>query len=304
MDPNASYPRDMIGYGRSLPDPQWPGGARVAVLLTINYEAGGEMSILHGDEASEGALSDTPFPSYPGERSILVESSYEFGSRRGIWRLFDIVQSRGVKVSLFAVVMALERNPEVALAFAEAGHELVAHGYRWIDYRQMPEEEERALMQRAIEGIETLVGSRPVGWMTGRPSLNTRRLVVEEGFEYDRDALNDELPYWVEVEGRPHLVIPYSYDVNDMRYGSAQGGYVTGEDFFLSMKETFDVLYEEGATAPKLMAIGLHARTAGRAGRAGAVARFLDYALEHDGVWFATGRDVSDHWRRVHPYRG
>lgn len=302
MQGTEAYPRDMVGYGRSLPDPRWPGGARVAILLTINYEAGGEMSILHGDEASEGALSDTPFPSYPGERSILVESSYEFGSRRGIWRLLEIVQQRQIPVSLFGVVMALERNPEVAHAFAEAGHEIVAHGYRWIDYRTMPEDEERALMRRAIEGIDRLVGSRPHGWMTGRPSVNTRRLAVEEGFEYDRDALNDELPYWVKIAGQPHLVIPYSYDVNDMRYGSSQGGYITGEHFFTSLKETFNALYAEGAGEPKLMPIGLHDRTAGRAGRAAAVAQFLDYALEHDDVWFATGKQVSDHWRSVHPF--
>jgi peptidoglycan/xylan/chitin deacetylase (PgdA/CDA1 family) len=301
---NEAYPRDLIGYGRELPHAQWPNDARIAIVIAVNYETGGEMSILHGDRASEAALSDTPFPSYVGERSMLVESSYEFGSRRGIWRLFDIFQERSIRVNLFGVVMALERNPEVARAFAEAGHEIVAHGYRWIDYREVSEQQERELMQRAIEGIESLTGRRPAGWMTGRPSVNTRRRVVEHGFEYDRDALNDELPYGVEVEGRPHLVIPYSYDVNDMRYGSTQGGFVTGEDFYTYLRETFDQMYAEGATRPKLMSIGLHERTVGRAGRAWALTRFLDYVLEHDGVWFASGKEVADHWKSVHPYQG
>jgi peptidoglycan/xylan/chitin deacetylase (PgdA/CDA1 family) len=299
-----SYPRDMVGYGRALPDAQWPGGARLALLIAVNYEAGAEMSVLHGDPASEAALSDTPFPSYAGERSILVESSYEFGSRRGIWRLFDMVERRGIRVSLFGVVMALERNPAVAHAFAQAGHEIVAHGYRWIDHRTLGEDVERAYMRRAIEGIERLIGRRPTGWMTGRPSVNTRRLVVEHGFLYDRDALNDELPYWTDVGGRGHLVIPYSYDVNDMRYGSTQGGFVTGEHFLTYLKETFDVLYAEGAETPKLMSVGLHDRTAGRPGRAGAVARFLDYVLDHDDVWICTGQEVTEHWASVHPYRG
>jgi allantoinase len=298
------YPRDMIGYGRTLPDPKWPAGARLALTIAVNYEAGGEMSVLHGDAASEVALSDTPFPSYEGERSILVESSYEFGSRRGIWRLFRIIQERGIKVNLFGVVMALERNPEVARAFADAGHEIVAHGYRWIDYRTVPEEREREHMRRAIEGIERLTGRRPMGWMTGRPSINTRRLVVENGFLYDRDALDDELPHWVEVEGTPHIVIPYSYVDNDMRYGSTQGGLVTGEDLFTVLRETFDVLYAEGAEEPKLMSIGLHERTAGRPGRAGAVARFLDHVLAHDDVWICSGQELAEHWRSVHPYHG
>lgn len=300
MQSTTDYPRDMVGYGRHLPDPQWPGGARLAILVTINYEAGGESNILHGDEASEGVLSDTPIPALVGERSVMVESSYEFGSRRGIWRLFDLVESRGIHINLFGVVMALERNPEVASVFAEAGHEIVAHGYRWIDHRKLSEEHERSLMQQALDGIERLTGERPVGWMTGRPSLNTRRLVVEAGLRYDRDALNDELPYWVDVEGKSHLVIPYSYDVNDMRYGE-QGGFVTGEHFYSYLKESFDTLYSDGRTAPRMMSIGLHDRIAGRPGRAGSIARFLDYALERGDVWFCTGREVADHWRSVHP---
>lgn len=305
MSVDTEYPRDMVGYGRDLPHPRWPGGARIAIQIALNYESGGESNILHGDRASEGALSDTPFPAMEGERNWLVESAYEYGSRRGVWRLFDLFQERGIKVSLFSVVMALERNPEVARAFAAAGHEIVSHGYRWIDYREVDEETERALMRRAVEGIERLTGARPVGWMTGRPSMRTRSLVVEEGgFLYDRDALNDELPYWVEVGGADHLVIPYSYETNDMRYGSTQGGFVTGRDFADYLCETFDQLYAEGASAPKLMPIGLHERTVGRPGRAHGLARFLDHALAHEGVWFATGREIAEHWRREFPAPG
>jgi putative urate catabolism protein len=296
------YPRDLVGYGRELPDPRWPGGARLALQIAVNYEIGAESNILHGDDASEAALTDTPFGPLQGRRNWLVESAYEFGSRRGIWRLFDMLQQRGMKACLFGVVMALERNPEVARAFAEAGHEVVAHGYRWVDHSVLSEEEERARLRRAVEGIERIIGERPVGWMTGRPSMRTRELVVEEGgFLYDRDALNDELPYWVQVHGRDHLVIPYSFECNDMRFGSEQGGFVTGRDFCDYLTDAFDLLYEEGATQPKLMTIGLHERTAGRPGRAHGLARFLDHVRAHDDVWVATGREIAEHWRREFP---
>jgi putative urate catabolism protein len=298
----GAYPRDLVGYGRELPHPQWPHDARIAISIAVNYEIGAEMNILHGDAGSEALLSETPYPSYAGERCLIVESAYEFGSRRGIWRLFDIVQARRISVTLFGVVMALERNPEVARAFAAAGHEILAHGYRWIDYRALSEDEERDHMRRAVEGVERLTGHRPAGWMTGRPGVRTRRLLVEQGFEYDREAVDDELPYWTEVEGRPHLVVPYSFDANDMRYGSTQGGFVTGEHFFTYLRETFDQLYEEGATQPKLMSIGLHDRIAGRPARARAFARFLDHALARDRVWFCTGKQVADHWRQTHPH--
>ena len=299
---SENYPRDLIGYGRKPPHPQWPGGARLAIVFAVNYEAGGESNVLHGDAASEGALSDTPFGPQIGRRNWLVESAYEYGSRRDIWRLFDLFQRRQMKVCLFGVVMALERNPEVARAFAEAGHEIVAHGYRWIDHAELSEIDERAYMARAVAGLERITGKRPVGWMTGRPSMRTRELVVEEGgFLYDRDALNDELPYWVRVHERDHLVIPYSYESNDMRFGSAQGGFVTGRDFCDHLTDAFDQLYEEGATEPKLMSIGLHERTVGRPARAHGLARFLDHVRAHNDVWVATGREIAEHWRRVHP---
>lgn len=296
------YPRDLAGYGRDAPDPRWPDGARIAVQIAVNYEAGAESNILHGDRASEAALTDTPFGPLVGGRNLLVESAYEYGSRVGIWRLLDMIEARGIKVSLFGVVQALERNPDVATAFHGAGHEIVAHGYRWIDHAELDEATERDFMRRAVEGIARLTGERPVGWMTGRPSMRTRSLVVEEGgFLYDRDALNDELPYWVDVDGRDHLVIPYSYETNDMRYGSATGGFVTGRDFGDYLCDAFDQLYAEGARRPRLMPIGLHERTVGRPGRAHGLARFLDHALSHEDVWFATGREIAEHWRREFP---
>jgi allantoinase len=297
------YPRDLVGYGRNLPDPHWPGEARIAICIAVNYEVGGESSVLHGDSASEFVLSDTPFPAYEGVRHELVESAFEFGSRRGIWRLLEILESRGIRSNLFGVGMALERHPDVPLAFAEAGHEIVAHGYRWIDYREMPIEQERDYMRRAIAAIERITGSRPTGWMTGRPSPNTRRLIVENGFSYDRDSLSDELPYWVEVDEKPHLVVPYSFDANDMRYGTP-GGFITGEDFYQYLKETFDQMYAEGETSPKMMSMAVHDRIVGRAGRANAFARFLDYAQGHEGVWFATGNDIAEHWRTQYPHPG
>lgn len=298
----SDYPRDLIGYGRDLPDPQWPGGARLAVQIAVNYEIGAESSVLHGDSRSETALTDGPFSAVEGERHWLAESAFEYGSRRGIWRLFDLLTERDMRVCLFGVGMALERNPAVARAFAEAGHEVVAHGYKWVDHAAMTEEQEREYLHRAVAVIESLTGQRPVGWMTGRPSLRTRRLIVEEGgFLYDRDALNDELPYWVSVEGKSHLVIPYSFETNDMRFGSEQGGFVTGRDFCDYLTDAFDQLYAEGASQPKLMSIGLHDRTVSRPGRAHGLARFLDHVCSRDDVWVATGREIAEHWRRVHP---
>jgi len=294
------YPRDMVGYGAKLIDPKWPNGARLAIQIAVNYEGGAERSILHGDQTSEDMLTDIGFPAVVGQRSILVESSFEYGSRRGIWRLLRIIQERQVKISVFAVAMALERNPEIVRALIEGGHEFVSHGWRWIDYQSVPEEIEREHIVRARDTITRLTGKRPVGWMTGRPSPNTRRLLVEEGgFRYDRDALNDELPYWVQVLGRPHLVIPYSYETNDNRFNE-NSGFATADDYFRYMKDTFDVLYEEGKSEPKMMSVGLHDRLIGRPGRAAGFARFLDYILDHDAVWVCRGIDIAEHWTAVH----
>ncbi len=300
---DPSYPRDMVGYGANPPDPKWPGGARLALTIALNYEAGGEMNILHGDGGSEQMLTDTGFPAYPGARNMVVESAFEYGSRRGVWRILRILAERNLKVSVWAVVMGLERNPEAARAMVAAGHEIVSHGWRWIDYQTIAEDVERAHIKRAVEGIRVVTGRRPVGWMTGRPSPNTRRLLVEEGgFLYDRDSLADELPYWVEVDGLGHLVIPTSYETNDNRFNEHQG-FVTADDFFSYMKDAFDMLYREGASEPKLMTLGLHDRLIGRPARAAGLERLLDYVLEHDKVWIATGAEIARHWIEHHPYR-
>jgi putative urate catabolism protein len=301
---NDAYPRDMVGYGANPPDPKWPGGANICLTIAVNYEAGGEMNILHGDARSESMLTDTGFPAYDDARNPITESAFEYGSRRGIWRILRILDERGIKTSTWAVVMGLERNPEVARAIVEGGHEMVSHGWRWIDYQSVPEDVEREHIQRAVEGLRSITGERPVGWMTGRPGPNTRRLLVEDGgFLYDRDSLADELPYWDTVEGKPHLVIPISYETNDNRFNE-QMGFVTADDFFTYMKDAFDMLYREGERGePKMMMLAIHDRIIGRPARAVGLERFLDYVLEHDKVWIARGVDIARHWMEHHPYR-
>jgi allantoinase len=295
------YPRDLVGYGRHLPDPKWPGGARLALQISLNYECGAEMNLLHGDKVSEGMLTDIGFPAVKGMRSPLVESSFEYGSRRGVWRLLKIFEERKIVIGVLAVATALDKNREVAAAMVEAGHEIVSHHYRWIDYQYVPITVERKHIKLAVEMLTEIAGTRPVGWMTGRPSPNTRRLLVEEGgFLYDRDALNDELPYWVEVAGRQHLVIPYSYETNDNRF-DGNVAFATSDDFYTYMKDTFDTLYREGASEPRMMSLALHDRLIGRPGRAAGLARFLDYVLEHDGVWICRGVDIARHWMKHHP---
>ncbi len=293
----AGYPRDMIGYGRRPPHPKWPGGARLAVQFVINYEEGGENSVLHGDPASEAFLSEV-VGSLPivGARNMSMESMYEYGSRVGFWRLHRLFTERGVPVTVYGVTMALERNPEAVAAMVEADWEIASHGYRWIDYQDFSEAEERAHLNRAIEVHRRVTGSRPLGWYTGRVSPNTRRLVVEEGgFLYDADSYADELPYWNTEYGRPHLVIPYSLDANDMRFAMPQG-FNSGDQFFAYLRDCFDLLYQEGAQAPKMMSVGLHCRLVGRPGRAMALARFLDHVRSKDAVWLCRRIDIARHW--------
>ena len=296
-----SYPRDMVGYGRTTPDPRWPGGARIAVQFVINYEEGGENCILHGDAASEAFLSETVGAQpLAGVRNMNMESVYEYGSRAGFWRLHRLFAGRGLPVTVYGVTMALERNPEAVAAMREADWEIASHGYRWIDYQYFSEDAERAHIEKAIAIHEQVTGSRPRGWYTGRISPNTRRLVVEAGgFLYDSDSYADDLPYWVHDFGAPHLVIPYTLDNNDMRFAAYQG-FNAGTQFYDYLRDAFDTLYEEGATAPKMMSIGLHCRLVGRPGRIAALARFLDHVQAREQVWICRRVEIARHWQEHH----
>jgi putative urate catabolism protein len=300
-----TYPRDMIGYGPTPPQAAWPGGARIAVQFVMNYEEGGENCILHGDRASESFLSEIiGAPALEGVRHISMEQIYEYGSRVGVWRLLDLFRRKGVPLTVFAVAMALERNPEVADVALRDGHEICSHGYRWINYQHVPEDLEREHLHRAIEIIRRITGERPLGWYTGRTSPNTRRLVAEEGgFLYDADDYNDDLPWWATVEGKPHLIVPYTLDSNDMRFAAAQG-FNSGDQFFAYLRDAFDALYEEGERTPRMLSIGLHCRLVGRPGRIRALERFIDYAQAYDRVWFCRRIDIARHWRATHPYPG
>jgi allantoinase len=305
MRPDPMIARDLVGYGETPPDPAWPGGAVIAVNFNLNVEGGGESTPANGDAVSEGMLNDIGVPEFAGRRSPLVESVFEYGSRRGVWRLLDIFRDFGVKVSVLGVVRALEQNPELARAFLARGHEVVSHGWRWIDYGAVPEEVEREHIRRAVSGLTALLGERPLGWMTGRPGPNTRRLVAEEGgFLYDRDALNDELPYWVSMPQGPHLVIPYSYETNDNRFNE-NSGFSTAQHFFEYMRDAFDTLYAEGRNGrPGLLSIGLHDRLIGRPGRAPGLVRLLKHMQAHQGVWFCRGIDIARHWQAHFPPGG
>ena len=300
-----TYPRDMRGYGPNPPHPAWPEDARVAVQFVINYEEGAENCILHGDPASESFLSEiVGARPLPGERNMNMESIYEYGSRAGFWRLHRIFTSRDVPVTVYGVAMALERNPEAVAAMNEAGWEIASHGYRWIDYQAVDIDTEREHMRRAIEIQTRVAGERPLGWYTGRNSPNTRRLVVEEGgFLYDADSYADELPYWNTEHGRPHLIVPYTLDANDMRFATPQG-FNSGDQFFAYLRDAFDVLYEEGAETPRMMSIGLHCRLVGRPARAAALARFIDHVRNHDRAWPCRRIDIARHWHEHHPWSG
>lgn len=299
---NQAYPRDLLGYGRTPPDPRWPGGARIALQFVVNYEEGGENSILHGDSASEAFLSDVlgAHP-WPGQRHLNVESMYEYGSRAGFWRLWRIFTSRSLPVTVYGVATALMRSPEQVAAMKEAEWEIASHGLKWIEYRDVPEVEERAHLREAIRIHKEVTGERPLGWYTGRSSANTLKLVMEDGgFLYSSDSYADDLPYWIKSERGAHLIIPYSLDANDMRFINAQG-FAHGEDFFRYLKDSFDQLYDEGVDAPKMMTVGLHCRLAGRPGRAAGLQRFLDHVQGHAGVWIARRIDIARHWHAQHP---
>jgi len=298
---DQSYPRDMIGYAGRPADPRWPGEARIAVQIVLNYEEGGENCILHGDPASEAFLSEMiGAQALPGARNMNMESVYEYGSRAGFWRLHSLLRERGIPVTVFGVAMALERNPQAVAAMLEAEWEIASHGYRWIDYQFMSEADERQHIETAIEIHNRVTGARPLGWYTGRVSPNTRALVQEAGgFLYDADSYADDLPYWVPGPTGPHLVVPYTLDANDMRFATAQG-FNSGDQFFSYLRDTFDQLYAEGARAPKMMSLGLHCRLTGRPGRAIALARFLDHVQKHDRVWLCRRADIARHWYAHH----
>jgi len=298
-DPGPS--RDFLGYGANPPDARWPGNARIAVNFNLNVEAGGEHSILEGDTLSEDLLTDIGFPSYQGKRSPMVESVFEYGPRVGCWRLLRIFKQFDVKVSVLGVVRGLQMYPELTRAFVEEGHELVSHGWRWIDYHHVTEKVEREHIRLAVAGIEKLTGARPVGWFAGRSSINTRRLLVEHGgFLYDREYFGDELPFWLAFGARSHLVIPYSFETNDNRF-DRNTGFSTADEFAQYMIDCFDLLYEEGAERPKIMSVALHDRLIGRPAKAVGLIKFLKHARNHDRVWFCTGKEIAEHWHRTHP---
>ncbi|HAT29394.1 MAG TPA: allantoinase PuuE [Janthinobacterium sp.] len=312
-----NYPRDMIGYGRTPPHPAWPKGARIALQFVLNYEEGAENNVLHGDAASETFLSEIIGAAAFPMRHLSMESIYEYGSRAGLWRLLRMFEERRLPLTVFGVAMALKRNPEAVAAFRELGHEIACHGLRWISYQNADEADERAHMREAVDIFRELTGAAPLGWYTGRDSPNTRKLVVEHGgFRYDSDYYGDDLPFWQTVACsdaagapalRPHLIVPYTLDSNDMRFAALQG-FNSGTQFFDYLKDSFDVLYAEGdphgLNQPKMLSIGLHCRLIGRPGRAAALARFLDYVQSHEQVWITRRIDIAEHWHATHPFAG
>ena len=298
---SKQYDRDLIGYSNTPVDPKWPGNAKIAVQFVINYEEGGENCVLHGDEASEAFLSEIiSAQPYHGMRHMNMESIYEYGSRAGFWRLHRLFTSRNLPVTIFGTAMALERNNQAVAAMLDAKWEIASHGWRWIDYQFFDENTERKHIKKAIQIHKQITGSHPEGWYTGRNSPNTRKLVAEMGgFLYDADSYADDLPYWDLSFKKPHLIIPYTLDANDMRFATAQG-FNTGEQFFTYLRDSFDYLYEEGNVSPKMMSVGLHCRLIGRPGRILGLKRFLDHLEKHDNVWVCRRVDIGHHWYEHH----
>ena len=296
-------PRDLVGYGRNIPDPKWPGGANVAVQFVLNYEEGGENCILDGDPASENLLSEiVGAAAWPGQRNLNMEGIYEYGSRAGFWRLHRMFTALDVPVTVYGVTLAMARNPDAVAEMNEAGWEIASHGYRWHEYKDYPEELERQHILEAVRLHTEVAGERPYGMYQGKPSLNTLKLVMEEGgFLYSSDNYSDDLPFWVPgLDGKPFLIIPYTLDTNDMRFATPQG-FNSGDQFFTYLKDAFDVLYQEGREgSPKMMSVGLHCRLVGRPGRAAGLRRFIEYVLKHDDVWIPKRIDIARHWHEHH----
>jgi allantoinase len=299
------YPRDLVGYGRTPPHARWPNGARVALQFVLNHEEGAENNVLHGDAASETFLSEIIGAQAFTNRHMSMESLYEYGSRAGLWRVLRAFEERKLPLTIFAVAMALQRHPEATAAFKALGHEIACHGLRWISYQNIDEWTERKHVAEAVAMMRQMTGEAPLGWYTGRDSPNTRRLIVEHGgFVYDADSYADDLPYWTRVNGKSHLVVPYTLDTNDMRFAAAQG-FNSGTQFFTYLEDAFDTLYREGDPAgldrPKMLSIGLHSRLIGRPGRIASLERFLDYVTDHEHVWICRRIDLARHWIATHP---
>jgi OHCU decarboxylase len=302
---DATYPRDLVGYGRTPPHARWPNNARIAVQFVINYEEGGENCILHGDAASEAFLSEiVGAAAWPGQRHMNMESIYEYGSRAGYWRLWRMFTERQMPVTVFGVATALARHRDIVASMTEAGWEIATHGLKWIEYKDFPKQDEQAHIHQAVQLHTEVVGTRPLGFYQGRCSTDTLNIVMaEQGFLYSADSYADDLPYWVQGAAGPQLIVPYTLDANDMRFATPQG-FNAGDQFYAYLKDSFDVLYAEGATQPKMLSIGLHCRLVGRPGRAAALARFLDYVRGHEHVWIATRVDIARHWIRTHAPAG
>lgn len=294
--------RDFVGYGRHRPAVKWPGDARVAISFVLNYEEGGERNIMDGDAHAEIYLTPeiTGLPPVR-RRNVSVEELFEYGSRSGFWRLLRVFGERKLAFTSWAVGLALQRNPEAGIAMMEAGHEVASHSWRWIDYAEMPEADEREDIRKTVQTIKEITGHTPLGWYTGRYSPNTRRLVMEETETlYDSDCYNDDLPYWTHVAGKSRLIVPYALDTNDFKFALSPG-WTSGDDFFAYLKTSFDQLYREGAQEPKMMSVGLHCRLSGRPGRADALARFIDYVQRHDRAWICRRHEIAQHWMAHHP---
>ena len=290
------YPRDMVGYGSKEIKVNWPNNAKLALQIVLNYEEGAENSVLHGDKYSETFLSEIIGAKPIKGRHINMESIYEYGSRRGFWRLHNLFQEKKIPITVFGVAMALERNPEVCEILKKYDYEIACHGLRWIDYQNVNKSTEKKHMNLAIKIIKKIFGQRPLGWYTGRCSPNTRDLVIDEGgFLYDSDSYSDDLPYWETRGKKKQLIIPYTLDNNDMRFATNQG-FNSGDQFYNYLKDSFDVLYKEGEKNPKMMSIGLHCRLIGKPGRIKSLERFLDYVLKHDDVWICKRIDIAKHW--------
>lgn len=302
MNKTNDYPRDLIGYGSSPPDPKWPNNARIALQFVLNYEEGGENCILDDDPGAEQFLSEIiDAPELLGQRHMSIESLYEYGSRSGVWRILNLFKRYDLPLTIFAVATALEKNPTLAKSILELGHEICSHGYKWIDYQNVSEELEREHIQKAIAILTKLTGQKPEGWYTGRTSPNTNRLIAEQGgFLYSSDDYSDDLPFWANHEGHIQLMVPYTLDTNDMRFCTPQG-FNTGDQFFAYLKDSFDTLYDEGLTAPKMMSVGLHCRIIGRPGRTASLKRFLDYISTKDDVWICRRADIANHWLENFP---